>query len=67
MPLLLLLLVLPFEDVEVGEGPLGDGYSHFAPVVWDAMTATSLPFPEARCAFMKTRRVARKEESGRVG
>lgn len=56
----------PFVSVLHGVRLLGVGYSHSARWGCDAITATSFAFPEARCAFMKTRRLAIADESGRV-
>lgn len=57
----------PFPSTLVaGVRPFGVGYSHSARCVCEAMTATSFLLPEARCALMKTRRLAMAEESGRV-
>lgn len=49
-----------------GEGGVGVGYRKHALFECDAITATLFAFPEARCAFMKTRMFARALESGRV-
>jgi hypothetical protein len=57
----------PLETVlGYGEGGFGVGKSHFVRWEWLAMTATSLAFPLARCAFMKTRRLATALERGRM-
>ena len=54
-------VVEPFVVSKVGWGV---GYSHSARCVCEAITATSFPFPEARCAFMKTKRLAMQDERG---
>lgn len=51
---------------DCGCGSVGVGYRKVVLCEWEAITATSFPFPEARWALMKTRMLARAAESERV-
>ena len=60
------LVVVPFCERASGDVVCGVGYRNSARCVCEAITQTSLPFPEARCAFMKMRRLAMQADNGRV-
>jgi hypothetical protein len=51
---------------DLGCGSAGVGYRKVVLCECDAMTAISLAFPEAKCALMKTRILARAAESDSV-